>query len=283
MRKSNLFIIFSFLSIPYFLLAQNKQAKVDIPVVQIIGLDEKTVIDYANMRFYYAFNATDINDIESYLDLGMLQIGSKYTKYSSSFLAHSDSLVSQWQKENEHKRAWKSWIDLHGRMAGLWSEYQYSEFVSSNSQITEWAVMPRHHERDCARYSEPYPLMKWTLSKETMEICGYKCQKATCHFRGRDFIAWFAPDILVRKGPWKFGGLPGLIMKVSDKDNIYSFECVRIEKGKFPITQYPEKYFPMSTREKVYKFQVHMNERYGEIFASTWRKDFYEYDPLELE
>ena len=266
------------------LFAQNKQGLVNPPVFQKLGHTEKSIIDYANTRFYYAFNATDIKDIDSYLDLGMLQIGDKYTKYSSSFVAHSDSLVIKWQKENSN-RVYKFWMELRGRMDGYWSEYQYSDIITTGNQLTEWAVMPHHYERDCARYTEPYPLMKWTLGKETMEICGHKCQKATCHYRGRDFIAWFAPDILIRKGPWKFGGLPGLIMKVYDKDNLYTFECVRIEKGRFPITQYQEKYFPMSTRDKVYKFQVHMNERYGEDIYVTpnWRKDFYEYDPLELE
>ena len=264
------------------LFAQQKQGKAGPPLFQKIGHNEKSIIDYTNVRFFYAFNSTDINDIDTYLDLGMLQIGSKCAKYSSSFIAHSDSLVVEWQKENP-KRGYKKWMDLRGRMEGYWSEYQYSDIIIEGNTITEWAVMPRFYENECARYTEPYPLMKWILGKETMEICGHKCQKATCHFRGRDFIAWFAPDILIRKGPWKFGGLPGLIMKVYDKDNIYSFECIRIEKGKYPITQYPEKYFPMSTRDKVYKFQIHMNERYGEIFSSTWRKDFYEYEPLELE
>ena len=267
------------------LFAQNKQGKVEPPLFQKLGFEEKNIIDYTSMRFYYAFNATDINDIDTYLDLGMLQIGSKYTKYSSSFLAHSDSLVIQWQKENP-KRGYKKWMDLHGRMDGYWSEYQYSDIIVEGNTLTEWAVMPRFYERESARYTEPYPQMKWTLDKETMEICGHKCQKATCHYRGRDFIAWFAPDILVRKGPWKFGGLPGLIMKVYDKDNVYSYECVKIEKGKFPITQYPEKYFPASTREKVYKYQIRMNERWGEeviAYSSPPRQEFYEYDPLELE
>lgn len=282
MRKTLTLLL---LTLSMSVLAQNKQGMVDPPLFQKIGHTEKTIIDYASMRFYYAFNATDTNDIDTYLDLGMLQIGDKYTKYSSSFVAHSDSLVIKWQKENPKAKVYKFWIELRGRMDGYWSEYQYSDIITTGNELTEWAVMPLHYERDCARYSEPYPLMKWTLGKETMVICGHKCQKAICHYRGRDFIAWFAPDIPVHKGPWKFGGLPGLILKVYDKNNLYTFECVRIEKGKFPITQYQEKYFPMSTRDKVYKFQIQMNERWGEdIFvASNWRKDFYEYDPLELE
>ena len=68
-----------------------------------------------------------------------------------------------------------------------------------------------------------------------MTFCGYLCQKATCHFSGREFTAWFTQKIPVRNGPWKFGGLPGAILKVSDKDNLYDFECVKIEQKRKPL------------------------------------------------
>ena len=278
-------IVLAFLLISNAIFAQNKQGEVYEPLFTKIGLLEKEVVDNTSIRIYYALNAIDINDQESYIDLGMLQIGNKLSKYSSAFLAHSDSLLIDWRKTHPKAKTLPSHLDLSGREGGLWSEYQYSDFFVEDNKFTEWAVMPRFQEGECGRYVEPYPLMKWTLQEETETICGYKCQKAICHFRGRDFIAWFAPSIPIKKGPWKFGGLPGLIMKVYDKDHLYTFECVRVEKGRFPIVQYPEKYFPMRTRDNIYKLQVKINKNYADIcgISSTWREDFYEYDPLELE
>lgn len=281
MRK---IIILLLLTVSITAVAQNKQGEVYEPLFTKIGLLEKVVVDNTSIRIFYALNAINIKDQESYIDLGMLQIGNKMSKYSSAFLAHSDSLLIDWRKTHPKAQALPSHLDLSGREGGLWSEYQYSDFFVEDGKLTEWAVMPRFFEKDCARYTEPYPLMKWTIQKESAVICGYKCQKATCHFRGRDFEAWFAPSIPIKKGPLKFGGLPGLILKVYDKDHLYTFECVRVEKGRYPMVQYPEKYFPVQTRDKIYKTQVKINESYGEIFAfSTNRKDFYEYDPLELE
>lgn len=58
-----------------------------------------------------------------------------------------------------------------------------------------------------------------------------------CYFRGRSYVAWFTMDIPIENGPWKFAGLPGLILKVYDDKKLYDFECVKIEKNKisFPI------------------------------------------------
>jgi hypothetical protein len=44
-------------------------------------------------------------------------------------------------------------------------------------------------------------------------------------------VAWYATDIPISRGPYKFAGLPGLILKIADTENLYSFECIAIEKS----------------------------------------------------
>jgi hypothetical protein len=58
---------------------------------------------------------------------------------------------------------------------------------------------------------------------------GNNCQKALTTFRGRSYIAWFAPDIPLSAGPYKFRGLPGLIVKVEDTKSNFVYECIGIE------------------------------------------------------
>lgn len=60
------------------------------------------------------------------------------------------------------------------------------------------------------------PKISWKIEKETKNIGQLTCQKATATFRGRDYTAWFAPDIPLPYGPWKLQGLPGIILEAYD-------------------------------------------------------------------
>lgn len=79
-------------------------------------------------------------------------------------------------------------------------------------------------------YEENFPKLEWKISSEKRKILNYTCQKATLHFKGRNYTAWFSLEISLQNGPWKFGGLPGLIFEISDTRNEYSFRLIGIKK-----------------------------------------------------
>lgn len=74
----------------------------------------------------------------------------------------------------------------------------------------------------------------WYLSTDTMTINGRLCQKAEVEFGNRHWTAWFDPSIGISDGPYKFGGLPGLIVRVSDVKSdgkeSWIFELAKIEQ-----------------------------------------------------
>jgi len=70
---------------------------------------------------------------------------------------------------------------------------------------------------------------KWSITKEKRKISNFTCTKALLNFRGRSYIAWFANDIPIQNGPWKFCGLPGLIIKINDDKNIFTYELTGID------------------------------------------------------
>jgi GLPGLI family protein len=79
----------------------------------------------------------------------------------------------------------------------------------------------------------------WKLSNETKIISGYKCLKANTFYGGRDWEAWYAIDLPINAGPYKFKGLPGLIVEMSDSTKTYNFTLHTIvEKSLRPLDKY---------------------------------------------
>jgi len=64
---------------------------------------------------------------------------------------------------------------------------------------------------------------KWNILSETTKIENYSCQKATTEFGGRMWEAWFSKDLPFPDGPYKFHGLPGLIVKLEDQTKSHQF------------------------------------------------------------
>ena len=65
------------------------------PVREKRGYDQRMVIDTARVRVLYALNAKNIEDENTYIDLGKLEVGKRVHKYSSEFLYLSDQKAIQ--------------------------------------------------------------------------------------------------------------------------------------------------------------------------------------------
>ncbi|PRP66820.1 GLPGLI family protein [Nonlabens agnitus] len=79
------------------------------------------------------------------------------------------------------------------------------------------------------QYSESINL-KWQLGNKNKEIKGFQCKNAIVNYGGRKWEAWYTLEIPVNAGPYKFKGLPGLIMKITDSTNSYDFEFFKMRK-----------------------------------------------------
>lgn len=72
----------------------------------------------------------------------------------------------------------------------------------------------------------------WSIRKEQKIISTFLCQKATATYKGRDWVAWFANDIAINDGPYKFHGLPGLIIEIGDTKNEHTFKIIQTQNDK---------------------------------------------------
>lgn len=74
-------------------------------------------------------------------------------------------------------------------------------------------------------------LFDWQLLDGDSIVCGYPCHKATTIFRGRIWTVWYTLDLPYSDGPWKFCGLPGLVLYAYDSEDKFRFNSIGIEKG----------------------------------------------------
>jgi GLPGLI family protein len=89
--------------------------------------------------------------------------------------------------------------------------------------------------------------LPWKLISEFKTILDHKVQKAKVSFGGRAWTAWFAKDIPFQDGPYKFSGLPGLILELEDETKSHHY----ILKG---IRDHPKEFiYPALNNYKISK------------------------------
>jgi GLPGLI family protein len=104
------------------------------------------------------------------------------------------------------------------------------------------------------KYTQKKELI-WILLNDTLKIHNYLCYKATTKFEGRDYVAWYAPEVPISDGPYKFSGLPGLIIEISDTEKHYNFKLEKL--GKYLDKPIESPYFePKSLDISYEKFKI---------------------------
>lgn len=169
-----------------------------------------------------------------------LRIGKQVSQFFSYNKLRSDSLGSnketarivlnelleQVQKRHNHE-AVKS-VSSPGLMDFLYTNL-CKDSISIYTQIMG----------DRFRIVEPIPAFDWAISEDsTRLIMGFNCHLATTSFRGRQWQVWYTEDIPLMLGPWKLGGLPGLILS-ADVEGFISYTAVGIKTEHVsPVTFY---------------------------------------------
>ena len=109
--------------------------------------------------------------------------------------------------------------------------YVTKDFAKSVSTTYDQAGMG-----ECGYYDEPFSEIDWLIVEDsTKTILDYQCIMATTDYHGRKWTVWFTPEIPMQDGPWKFCGLPGLIMEASESSGQHSFTATGIEISTQPI------------------------------------------------
>ena len=171
-------------------------------------------------EYKYASDSTKIDSLKTewmYLDIN--KTGSEY--YSKSAF-ESDSIINESIKK-QMASGMKSISVSRNRQGGEVSyevEKTYPDYKIS--LITNIG-------NDTYKVSEDRPI-NWKISTDKKKIGEFQTQKATTHFAGRNWIAWFTTDVPIQDGPYKFSGLPGLIVEIADEKNSHKIELKGLKK-----------------------------------------------------
>lgn len=170
-------------------------------------------------RFVYQVtmkpDASDKNDVKT--ENAYLDISPEKSVFYSENRIKRDSII-QATMQSGGARGFN-----RDQMENLRSIINYSIEKDKKNQKT---IFKDRIGRDVYTYEEDRPL-NWKILPETTKIGEYKVQKAEADFGGRKWTAWFTTDLPYQDGPYKFGGLPGLVVKVEDDKGEYSFDLMK--------------------------------------------------------
>ncbi len=99
-------------------------------------------------------------------------------------------------------------------------------------------------------------------------ISGYKCLKASAGLWGRKFNAWYTLNIPLSYGPYKFCGLPGLIVQISDskKQHCFTLNSIKNIKDKKQAIYYlNENYIEITAKDYVKSLQYYFADLYNRV------------------
>lgn len=199
-------------------------------------------LDQGVLRVNYLFSVT----VDTLRDLAVeqnmvLEIGRNIGRFCSSVYMSLDSVL-----QRSKNPLYSSSVEIAEKIQ--YSPAIYSQFFQNYPQKGKLTCTNRICNTDFM-YEENLPSIEWKILDSVKMVFGYHAQMAKCNFRGRGYTAWFTHEIPTTIGPWKFSGLPGLILKVEDDKGHYIFEATGIYNVQTPI-EIPEYLYLKTTKEK---------------------------------
>lgn len=169
-----------------------------------------------NKRFIFEYqfipDSTNISDVKNELmNLDVTEHGSKFYSYT---VYNSDSLM---KIDVEKQMAATGLLNLkYNNRKGL-VRYTIAKKYPKYEVFLQNRIM-----RDQYNVIEERPIV-WKITSEKLKVDDWNTQKAETDFAGRHWFAWFTTEIPIQDGPYKFHGLPGLIVKMEDQTQSHRF------------------------------------------------------------
>lgn len=175
--------------------------------------DQPTAMAY--YHFYHIKDSTQTGRL--YSEDFILAFNSQKSVYSSQTRVKQDSTVQAILAAAEAKNS--DVVDM-----GTYLPVTEDDIYVNNGKIS----IVKNTLQQRYLITEIPDKIDWKIDKETKDLLGYTCQKATGICKGRKYTAWFTTDIPASFGPWKLQGLPGLILEAYDDRHFIKFTCTKL-------------------------------------------------------
>lgn len=159
-------------------------------------------------------NAQQPIGVIKYLCSTEIRKGSLHEGVNSLYFTPNKSLYihDEWPKENKYITSGRAVAFIKGDTEGM------SVFRNLQTDSMYWKTGYSAVKRTYI-LKDTLPEINWTvISQQTKTMSGLHCIKAEGEFGSRHYTVWYTPDIPVPIGPYKLGGLPGMILQAETDD-----------------------------------------------------------------
>lgn len=186
----------------------------------------QSIIDTVSYRFVYDVQArvfeqsTRMKPDLHYLDIGKTGVSHYYSTWQLSTIHIIDSVFRIGGSSADYNRVRQE----KGIEPSNFMYFIFKNYPQKGLQTVDYPSV------DFFQYQEPMG-QEWDLIEGDTVVLEHPCQKAKCHYHGKEWTAYYATDIPMSEGPWKLCGLPGLILRAYDSDGAFVFNCIEIHQN----------------------------------------------------
>ena len=267
---------------------QNPMVNTMIQAAKMMKIDTiaKEVIEPCLYRAYYRseYHPVAKSSSPSYEWMQLLQIGKTAQRYLDYGTWQADSIYDDGAKT---KKAPEEFIPKYYKARNTSVVDDHILFLQTTGTMEFFSQLALDH----FTYVDSLPEQSWTLVSGDSIVAGYTCHRAQTHYLGRHYTAWYTEEIPLSYGPYKFRGLPGLIVCIydADRDHVFTLQGFERATPEEMIYRRVKSYFK-TTRLQLLQASRHYMENPGgyntpKIIAKGKKtpKPPKPYNPIELE
>ena len=223
-------------------------------------------IDTAELycTYYYDFQEDSLDQSSVKSEVMTLLVGRHLSLFSATNLLYQDSLSMAHSNEPFNQSHVNNLISqMQGKTTNRYCRYHlYNNYLAGSFLFTTYL------NKKYLKVIESNKINWQIESNKDTVIAGYECLQASAELWNREFIAWFTLEIPLSYGPYKFCGLPGLIVKVYDSEKQHCFTINSVNEIKGKAIYYKDKnYINITAEEYTKSLKYYFADLYNRVSA----------------